>query len=1420
MCHATNQHPQVFDEYASQQEVYNESLSRIPQKLLDGINCCVATYGQTGTGKTHTMMGQELGKEINERAKGRRRSRREKHAPTSALETCLSDPGSDAETTEGMIPRTVAHVFDEINKSMGGEEAIEFSVRCCYVEIYLERIVDLLHPLREGLCIEEVEGGEATLMGASELCCLDAEDVYALIARGNSHRTQSATEQNRDSSRSHAVFIMNIQQHNRATAKQRSSRLYMVDLAGSEQGRSKSSRQTDSALALEGRMVNASLQSIHNLVRAKLADYSKEKATVSPNTYANVSKLAKLLNPCLGGNFYTSIICTVSPSSYNIDETINTIKFGQRVKCLRNVPTPQDEMSLELCKKLILKSEERNQNLSRFAAILALECRALRKTGRVRQPHNNKAWDAISKIAKCTDEGDVSDLQISVSGSKNDGGLQESEREKMENKMTELQSAREKSESMAREYQSEVTSLRAQHEIESKEIKKLERELTEARDEIKTFMTRQAELENTLRTTQFRENEAIVFLRQFRSFYVRLLKSKAAQGSGDAKQVMEEASQKIPGSPDLSNLLDVDRLMMESGLLEKNEIGEDTNASGYSPSEEAVGISVSQAEDAEKRESKVLGASIIRRLQSSPEISYQQRLLETPAGRLVIQKEKEIEKDLVELSSKCTSLQNAVNAEKAMVEALSARQGALSKMNAARETSLLKTDLERKTNDLQAIVWKMNELHLVNKTIDEKVEARDHHVAYLEERVADLQTQNRRLLLEKQEAEKKTRDECSALQQQLDGASTALWQFGEAIPGKVPMRRIVLPCNGMPFDFETAEKPERRTSLGDIAVEEIELLEPPPSPSTASLISSASIAGSTTQTEAETISDASIRTEESTRTNSSHVESAVQTDGPAIIQRIPLTGLVEMSTQTEIVDTRDVSMQTHIELTFDVSAQTDRNDDAATPKANTTEISTQTIDECTSEMLKVEVNEISIQTDREHTKICFEAATQTDDLPIEISVEGGKSVDGVSLMEIEEDLRSHNNAARTSDKWRPPKPRSLDVKRSEHSAAYTPYGHNSYTTIDFQNLGSHEEKQANVPKWGTSPIPSSTSIQDRVGSSVNTIQGAAGKTLDWRSKVRQKGEDAPPTPLMKKLAVNAPSTEQPEFLSKFRSMRIKADENQLEAQGAVDAAVAGPSAPPGPPIATPNSCSSSRSHADSSSRANEKHIHAPAPAATRPKQPEWMSKFKEIGMKGEERVIEAPGAKGSRSATMSSTDGAMTWVGETPISAVPNKGSAPSVGARSASTPQWKKIVAESDASLSEDKEKVVTTLLGNGPPHAPECSTDNPSLAVSKSTQPLPHQPKWKAGAPTREASGPANQLGQPVAVTAAFRSTAAKPRNGSSATVSSAEQPVSDGPVSDAPTAAQESIAGTKAPVNDHAPEWMKKFKQIGQKGEERVT
>eukprot|EP00980_Cylindrotheca_fusiformis_P013282 scaffold3375_cov153-Cylindrotheca_fusiformis.AAC.7 len=793
---------------------------------MDGIDCTVLAYGQTGTGKTHTMMGEGHGVEMIVRSSGEIKNNNNNHV---GAEDSL-DPKRNPQLTEGMIARTVTEIFSEIQKL---PKSIQCTVRCSLVEIYVEKIFDLLQPSSKEIHLTERDDGEYTLIGASELCCLEPKDVFAIVARGNACRTMSATQQNQDFSRSHLVLSLKVELLDRAKGTHRSSRLLMLDLAGSEQGRSKSSRQADSALGMESRMVNGTLQSLYNTIRVELSKQGK-KERVNPSSLLYVSKLAKLLRSSFGGNCHTTCICTASPSSYSIGETVNTIKYGQKLRSLRNFPRPRAALTLTEYRAQLDKAEQNQANLTRLMKVLALECKTLKETGKAKQ--SDKVWEGISKIAETAKGETGADLKISVStignGSEDQAKADEGKTERM---LQEHKSAREKADMAKRDYQSEVLSLRSEKELMLKERKRIEQELSDAKREIAALSSRNEELGSSVRISQFREKEAVLFLRQFRSFYVRLMKNKAAQGNGDTRQTMEETSKKIPGVPDLEEIIDIDKLMIDSGLIEKSEVGEDTNSPDYNPSDDALSNSKRESEEAGKKEllliEKMFGSKdpSLRNISAAnpPEpgklITYRQKLVESPAAKLAMQKESEIENQLIELSSKCAGLQNAVNAEKAMVEALSARQGALGKMKLAQEMNTLRSELERKSNDLQAIVWKMNELHLVNKTMTEKVESRENHLTYLEEHLIDLQTRNRRLVIERQEGEKKLLEDNSGIKQQLDGMRVKLWQLGDASPEKDAYWKLILSCGGEGVDLQS--EPAYTRQIANISDEAAKLLE-------------------------------------------------------------------------------------------------------------------------------------------------------------------------------------------------------------------------------------------------------------------------------------------------------------------------------------------------------------------------------------------------------------------------------------------------------------------------------------------------------------------------------------------------------------------------------------------------------------------
>jgi kinesin family protein 5 len=1359
---------QVFDEYATQTEVYKEVGKGVPQKLLDGINCTVVAYGQSGTGKTHTMVGQGQGTEIIAQAKSRRRriqNAKSVDSMDSDIRSTDSNKSLDSEEKEGFIATSVADVFDAIRKS---PPSVDFTVRCSFVEIYLEKIFDLLQPSQQSLSIGVEDDGSAHIVGASELCCTDVSDVYALLSRGIAYRTRAATVQNMDSSRSHAVVTLRIDQFDHETGKQKSSRLQMFDLAGSELSRAKSSRQIDNAVSAEGRMINQSLVCLGNMIRATVAEQGgTERSRMPASAFTAASKIAKLLQPSFGGNSFTTLICTASPSSYNIGETISTIKFAQKVQKIKNSQETREALAAEDYRKLLKKSEKEQDGLGKLVKSLVNECKALKGDSGVES--DPKVWEIIERVSKeAPPEANV-ELCVSI---KRKGGDPVADAEKgteeLEKELRVAKAAREKAESAMRDLQSEVTSLRSENEILTTEKDKMERDLNEAKTEIRLLSTRKVEIEHNLRTSHFRESEATAFLRQFRSFYLRLLKSKAAQGNGDAKLITEEVSRKIPGVPELHDLIDIDTLMVESGLLERDEIGQDTKNADYLPSKDSLSRSASGAAVTESKETEVLkrmaakdSVSIVHRHESGQLISYRAKLLETPAGKLYIQKEKELEKELSILSKKCATLQTAANAEKAMVEALSGRQGALSKMKTAQEMNTLRQELDRKTNDLQAIVWKMNELHLVNKTVDVKVENREQHVIYLEENLIDLQTRNKRVVIERQEAEKKLREECADLRNQMDGLSVKLWQVGEPSTDKAPLWRLLVPFNsGEQEDDKTMEKHERRVSVGELA-EEMD------APAFGELVSSAtqtedlnlqSVGKETgTQTEAPSNADVSIETDVSAVGDSIEISTQTESDKPLdattqtdeivpeekdaaeISTQTDEAGRMDsvvsdmttqtdeagrmdsvvsdMTTQTESEPTSDTGVQTEEieakaeELKLDVAVQTEKSDESKSTAA-LTEISTQTDGAYENKMPETEAVEITTQTDPESTPCCQEAATQTDGLPQTIAV-SRKDYTDESYTESygEADLNddkeepflqtskatpmdaSDDHVAGSSSSLgalrRPPKPSASFNKSQAKNTTADDEG--SFAALSNSSMSSLKEffsKTSTAPtpddklggsgalKWGPSATATSEDQMSRSSSQSHSSPSQKDKGsvsgVDWRSKGRKKGDDQsntlppnrPPVASKSPSKWKRPSSEAnskpvdssvPEFMSRFKEMGIKSgDEDDSKTKAAAEQKMRHS-------LAAAASTEQANATADWMQLAKKfskleddvpphaaTHKASGPPIATPPSDgPEWMQKFKHIGMKGDDNSIERAGTKQvapEAAATEALDDGAPEWM--------------------------------------------------------------------------------------------------------------------------------------------------------------------------------
>lgn len=313
----------VFGPESTQVEVYQGVVEPILDEVLMGYNCTVFAYGQTGTGKTHTMEGY-----------------RSEHQYASYLE----DPGS------GIIPRALHQLFEKLEVSGN-----EFSVRVSFLEIYNEELFDLLCVSDEKKLKLFDDGrakGSVLIQGLEEIAVQSKEEVYDIMAKGAERRRTGETKMNKCSSRSHSIFVVTIhQKENNINGEEvvKTGKLYMVDLAGSENiGRSGAVKDR----AREAGSINQSLLTLGRVIN-KLVEHSQ-------HIPYRESKLTRILQDSLGGRTKTSIIATISPAAINFEETLSTLDYALRAKSILNRP----EVNQKLTKKALIK--EFNEEIERL----------------------------------------------------------------------------------------------------------------------------------------------------------------------------------------------------------------------------------------------------------------------------------------------------------------------------------------------------------------------------------------------------------------------------------------------------------------------------------------------------------------------------------------------------------------------------------------------------------------------------------------------------------------------------------------------------------------------------------------------------------------------------------------------------------------------------------------------------------------------------------------------------------------------------------------------------------------------------------------------------------------------------------------------------------------------------------------------
>uniref|UniRef100_A0A669PC22 Kinesin family member 13A n=1 Tax=Phasianus colchicus TaxID=9054 RepID=A0A669PC22_PHACC len=320
--------------YAGQEVVFKCLGEGILEKAFQGYNACIFAYGQTGSGKSFSMMG-------------------------------------NAEQL-GLIPRLCCALFQRI--SVEENESHTFKVEVSYMEIYNEKVRDLLDPKgsRQSLKVREHKVLGPYVDGLSQLAVTNFEDIESLMSEGNKSRTVAATNMNEESSRSHAVFNIIVTQTlydlQSGNSGEKVSKVSLVDLAGSERV---SKTGAAGERLKEGSNINKSLSTL-GLVISSLADQAAGKGKNKFVPYRD-SVLTWLLKDNLGGNSQTAMIATISPAADNYEETLSTLRYADRAKRIVNHAVVNEDPNARVIRELREEVEKLKEQLSQAEAMKAPE---------------------------------------------------------------------------------------------------------------------------------------------------------------------------------------------------------------------------------------------------------------------------------------------------------------------------------------------------------------------------------------------------------------------------------------------------------------------------------------------------------------------------------------------------------------------------------------------------------------------------------------------------------------------------------------------------------------------------------------------------------------------------------------------------------------------------------------------------------------------------------------------------------------------------------------------------------------------------------------------------------------------------------------------------------------------------------------
>ena len=310
-----------------QEEVFEYTMNDIIKSSVQGYNGTIFAYGQTGSGKTFTISG----------------------APSNF-------------TYRGIIPRSISRLFNEIST----KPEYDFNIQISYLEIYNEIMFDLLPEdgkfigQRANIEFQEDNKGNVLVKGLSKHKVTNEEECFNLLFEGESNRTISEHKLNQGSSRSHCLFMIQLEMKSKieSTEKIMVSKLNFVDLAGSERVKKTGS----SGITLkEATYINRSLTFLEQVVVA----LTEKKGRANDHVPYRQSKLTHILKDSIGGNCKTVMVANIWPEEQFLQETLSTLNFAQRMGGVVNVASVNIQLDINAqIRKMTKEIKELKQELA------------------------------------------------------------------------------------------------------------------------------------------------------------------------------------------------------------------------------------------------------------------------------------------------------------------------------------------------------------------------------------------------------------------------------------------------------------------------------------------------------------------------------------------------------------------------------------------------------------------------------------------------------------------------------------------------------------------------------------------------------------------------------------------------------------------------------------------------------------------------------------------------------------------------------------------------------------------------------------------------------------------------------------------------------------------------------------------------